>query len=141
MNGLRVRHSACIHVLFSHLPSLTVFNAVALTPDGKRAVSASWDQTLKVWDLASGRELHTRTGHSGVVNAVTVTPDGQGLIPVGRDNILGMWELETAEILATFTCDGAVNCCAFSDILELIVADDSGGCVYFLHLEELKPRN
>ena len=28
---------------------------VAVTPDGKRAVSASWDKTLKVWDLETGR--------------------------------------------------------------------------------------
>ena len=32
--------------------------------DGRRAVSASEDQTLKVWDLESGRELRTLEGHS-----------------------------------------------------------------------------
>ena len=37
---------------------------VAVTPDGRRAVSASEDQTLKVWDLESGRELRTLEGHS-----------------------------------------------------------------------------
>ncbi len=39
---------------------------VAVTPDGQRAVSASSDQTLKVWELASGRELRTLTGHYGL---------------------------------------------------------------------------
>ena len=43
--------------------------AVAVTPDGQRAVSASWDKTLKVWDLESGRELRTLTGHTGAVTA------------------------------------------------------------------------
>ena len=40
---------------------------VAVTADGQRAVSASEDKTLKVWDLDSGRELRTLTGHSDSV--------------------------------------------------------------------------
>ena len=36
-------------------------NGVAVTPDGRRAVSASCDKTLKVWDLESG----ARAAHAG----------------------------------------------------------------------------
>src|ERR1019366_2977127 len=50
--------------------------AVAVTPDGRRAVSASDDWTLKVWELETGRELHTLAGHSSRVRAVAVTTDG-----------------------------------------------------------------
>jgi WD40 repeat protein len=50
-------------------------NAVALIPDGRRAVSASADQTLKVWELESGRELRTLEGHTAMVKAAAVTPD------------------------------------------------------------------
>ena len=42
----------------------TAVNAVAVTPDGRRAVSASSDQTLRVWDLESGKEIATFTGES-----------------------------------------------------------------------------
>ena len=51
--------------------------AVAVTPDGQRAVSASGDKTLKVWELDSGRELRTLAGHTGSVSGVAVTPDGR----------------------------------------------------------------
>ena len=37
--------------------------AVAMSGDGRLAVSASLDKTLKVWEVASGRELRTLTGH------------------------------------------------------------------------------
>ena len=47
-----------------------------MTPDGPRAVSASNDESLKVWDLASGRELRTLKGHSDAVKSVAMAPDG-----------------------------------------------------------------
>ena len=39
-------------------------DSVAIAPDGRTALSGSDDQTLKLWDLASGKELRTFTGHS-----------------------------------------------------------------------------
>jgi WD40 repeat protein len=45
-------------------------NGVAVTPDGRRAVSASDDKTLKVWDLDVGRLLRTLEGHDRGVSGV-----------------------------------------------------------------------
>jgi WD40 repeat protein len=39
-------------------------NAVAVTADGRRAVSASADQTLRLWDLANGQTIRTFEGHT-----------------------------------------------------------------------------
>jgi WD40 repeat protein len=44
--------------------------ALAVTPDGRLAISASNDKTLKVWNLKSGRELRTLKGHPREVTAV-----------------------------------------------------------------------
>src|SRR4051794_12541051 len=49
-------------------------NACAVTPDGRHVVSASRDETLKVWELASGRERATLQGHTDTVNACAATP-------------------------------------------------------------------
>ena len=44
--------------------TLVAVYGVAVSGDGRRAVSASADKTLKVWDVESGRELRTLQGHS-----------------------------------------------------------------------------
>ena len=76
-------------------------NAVALTADGKRAVSASWDKTLKVWDLESGRELRTLEGHTDGVNAVALTADGKRAVSASWDKTLKVWDLESGRELRT----------------------------------------
>ena len=76
---------------------------MAVTPDGKQAVSASDDQTLKVWDLASGRELRTLAGHSSFVSAVTVAPDGKQAVSASWDNTLKVWDLASGRETRTLT--------------------------------------
>ena len=50
---------------------------VALSGDGRLAVSASWDNTLKVWEVESGRELRTLEGHTDSVCGVALSGDGR----------------------------------------------------------------
>ena len=109
-------------------------DGVAVTPDGRRAVSASYDKTLKVWDLESGRELRTLEGHSAGVTGVAVTPDGRRAVSASYDNTLKVWDLESGAVLAGFTCDAALLCCAFAG-RDTILAGDAGGRLHLLTLE------
>ena len=56
-----------------------------MTADGKRAVSASEDNTLKVWDLETGHALRTLEGHSASVYGVAVTADGKRAVSASQD--------------------------------------------------------
>jgi WD40 repeat protein len=80
-------------------------NAVAVTPDGQRAVSAAGEflqpGELKVWDLGGGRELRTLTGHSSGVNAVAVTSDGQRVVSASGDKTLKVWDLSSGREVLT----------------------------------------
>ncbi len=76
-------------------------NGVAVTPDGTRIVSASEDQRLKVWELASGRELLTLGGHSSDVYAVAITPDGRYVVSASEDKSLRVWDLASGREVLT----------------------------------------
>ncbi|WP_437321244.1 TIR domain-containing protein [Sorangium sp. So ce385] len=98
-------------------------NACAVSPDGQRIVSASYDSTLKVWDLATGRLLSTLEGHSDRVNACAVSPDGQRIVSASSGRTLKVWELATGRLLFTLDAhSGWVNACAVSPDGQRIVS-------------------
>jgi WD40 repeat protein len=76
-------------------------NAVAVTPDGRFAVSASNDGTLKVWDIEKGETVRTLEGHTGSVSAVAVTPDGRFAVSALGDGMLKVWDIEKRETVRT----------------------------------------
>jgi WD40 repeat protein len=57
--------------------------ACVFAPHGKTIVSASWDKTLKIWDVELGTCLTTLKGHSGEVLCVVWAPDGSKLVSGG----------------------------------------------------------
>jgi WD40 repeat protein len=108
---------------------------VAVTPDGRRVLSGSSDNTLRVWDVASGQTLKTLQGHNGGVNAVAITPDGRCVVSEARDKTLRVWDLESGTELVTFTVDGSVSAWRVGPDNRMIVAGDGFGRLHFLRLE------
>ena len=68
-------------------------SSVAIAPDGKTALSGSWDKTLRLWDLASGREIRKFEGHSAPVISVAIAPDGKTALSDSDDETLRLWDL------------------------------------------------
>ncbi len=81
-------------------------SAVAFSPDGRLLASASRDQTLKVWDTASGQERLTLRGHNDVVSDVVFSPDGRLLASAGWDCTVRLWDTETGSLVHSFPYDG-----------------------------------
>src|SRR5262249_42121989 len=78
----------CVAALHGHTDGMT---HVAVTPDGRRAVSASGDWTLRVWDLDGYAPLAALQGHTGPVYDVAVTPDGRRAVSASLDRTVRVW--------------------------------------------------
>jgi WD40 repeat protein len=76
---------------------------VAFSADGKRAVTGSDDQTVRVWEVASGKEVLRLSGHTEEVHAVAFAPDGSRILSGGRDRTLRLWDAATGKELRRFT--------------------------------------
>jgi hypothetical protein len=73
--------------------------AVAVSPDGPRALSAGSEGTVKLWDLETGQELRTLRGHKKRVEAIVFLPDGGRALSGGVDKTLRLWDLDTGSEL------------------------------------------
>lgn len=89
--------------------------SVAYSPDGRRVLSGSYDSTLKLWDVASGRLLRTFVGHTEWVKAVAFSPVGNDILSGGGDKTLKLWDTSTGQLRRSFTGHSdAVNAVVFS---------------------------
>jgi WD40 repeat protein len=74
--------------------------SAAFSPDGRRVISAGWDGTARVWEIATGRELRRLEGHSHRVSGAAFSAgslrfslDGSRLLSGSGDRTLRPWRL------------------------------------------------
>ena len=82
--------------------------AIAFSMDGKFLASASWDGTVGVWDVRTGKQLHRlRVGRMKEVESVAFSPDGKMLAAGTDDGHIYIWSPDTGVLLQTLA--GAVK--------------------------------
>jgi DNA-binding helix-hairpin-helix protein with protein kinase domain len=77
--------------------------SVAYSPDGQTLASGSFDKTIKLWNIKTGKLLQTLKSHSSWVSSVAYSPDGQTVASGSRDSTIKLWNIKTGNLLQTFT--------------------------------------
>jgi len=76
-------------------------DAIALSPDGHIALSGSRDETAKLWNLDSGREIYTLKGHNNSIGTVAISPNGQIALTGSSDKTIKLWDISSGQEIRT----------------------------------------
>lgn len=108
-------HPALVRTLVGHSDSV---RTVTVAPDGQWLASGSDDQTVKIWDLASGRMVLNLTGHTATVSCLAISPNGQWIASSSRDGTVRVWDIDTGIQRLSLSHDG-------DQVLAVAASDDS----------------
>ncbi|KAH8601786.1 hypothetical protein B0O99DRAFT_562479, partial [Bisporella sp. PMI_857] len=106
--------------------------SVAFSPDGQRVVSGSDDETIRLWDAATGALQQTLKGHSDWVNSAAFSPDGQLVVSGSDDKTVRLWDAATGALQQKLEGhSGWVNSVAFSPDGQRVVSGSDDKTVRF----------
>ncbi len=110
-------------------------NGVAISSDGKQALSACWDGVLRSWNVESGKLIREMPGHTGGINSVAVFADGKRALTGGLDRTMRLWDLENGNELRAFEYAQSVWDVAFSPDGKKALSGCSDGIVRLWDLD------
>ncbi|KAI9831153.1 MAG: hypothetical protein M1819_005241 [Sarea resinae] len=124
--GVPSEWNAVLRTLDGHtLP----IRGIAISCDNKLVVSASWDKTVRRWDLTTGTALNTLYGHTDSVPAVAVSGDGKVVASGSDDNNVRLWDAGTAGAQTLEGHTASVTVVAISHDRKLVVSASNGRTV------------
>ena len=88
---------------------------IAFSPNGELLASGSRDNSVRVWDVKTGKELFFSQEHDGEVHSVAFSTDGATLASGGADGKIRLWDVESSQAKKVLDAHPTqVECLAFS---------------------------
>jgi hypothetical protein len=107
-------------------------STVIFSPDGKYLLSGTWGSAIRMWDVSTGQNIKTFTGHTGRINSLAFSPDGRHILSAARDNLVKIWDAATGQELRTLTGHtGEVRSIAFSNKPYIVISGGADGTIRF----------
>ena len=103
-------------------------NSAVFSPDGNYILTASADQTARLWEKASGRHIMTYRGHEDWVRSAVFSPDGQYILTASKDKTARLWETASSKNTLTYRGHkGRITSAVFSPDGEHILTASKDG--------------
>jgi WD40 repeat protein len=111
----------------------------AFSPDGTTLVTASWDQTVRLWSVFDGEEVAVLRGHTGEVDGVAFSRDGSRIVSGAADGTARVWSVSSRREEQRFEApSGArVYAVAFTPDGQQVIADANGVRIWDLATREM----
>ena len=98
-------------------------NCAVYSPDGTWIASGGNDNSIVLWQTASGRQLRALNGHRGYVKSIAISTDGKLIASGGNDRSIRIWNVESGRELSVLEGHtGSVTSLAFSQNDQILVS-------------------
>jgi len=111
--------------IMSFLGHKHIVTSVAFSPNGRYALSASYDRTLKLWDVSTGNEIRSfsTVGNKSPIWSASFSPDGKYVVASVSDKTLKLWSVSTGNEVKLFSGNtGAIYSVKFSPDGRYVIA-------------------
>ncbi|KAG2751896.1 WD40 repeat-like protein [Suillus brevipes Sb2] len=88
---------------------------IALSPDGKKIASGSWNGAVKLWNVDTGKVIQTWKGQTDRVNSVSWSSDGERVVSGSSDGMFTVWDVESGKTIL-----GPINTHLADDVLGVL---------------------
>jgi WD40 repeat protein/uncharacterized caspase-like protein len=118
---------------------------VAISPNGRSALSAHVDYSIRSWNLATGKPERVLTGHTSHINSVIYSASGKYALSTSHDGTMRLWRLDTGDSMImvnagpewlTYTDDGYFDSSRNGGAMVTAVQGDRA-----FHIDQLAVRN